>query len=164
MVSLLVTALVVALSVSPQQGTAPPAVAIAVPPAGETQELLLKDGTRAIGRVETIEAESFTFRTTSGVVMKVDVKLVHAIGPVTGRLVRGEFWPEDSNPTRLFFAPTGRSLKRGDSYLGVYEILLPFVSSTASPTESRLVPERRSCSAVVATRRSGSRRRSRCSG
>ncbi len=127
MVSLLVTALVVALSVSPQQGTAPPAVAIAVPPAGETQELLLKDGTRAIGRVETIEAESFTFRTTSGVVMKVDVKLVHAIGPVTGRLVRGEFWPEDSNPTRLFFAPTGRSLKRGDSYLGVYEILLPFV-------------------------------------
>lgn len=35
-------------------------------------------------------------------------------------------WPEDSNPTRLFFAPTGRALKRGDAYFGVYEFFMPF--------------------------------------
>lgn len=38
-----------------------------------------------------------------------------------------EAWPEDPNPTRLFFAPTGRSLEQGEAYLGVYEALLPFV-------------------------------------
>lgn len=36
-------------------------------------------------------------------------------------------WPEDPNPTRLFFAPTGRSLEQGEAYFGVYEVLLPFV-------------------------------------
>jgi len=35
--------------------------------------------------------------------------------------------PDDPNPTRLFFAPTGRSLEQGDAYFGVYEVLLPFV-------------------------------------
>ena len=38
-----------------------------------------------------------------------------------------EAWPADPNPTRLFFAPTGRSLKRGEAYFGVYEVMLPFV-------------------------------------
>ena len=35
--------------------------------------------------------------------------------------------PPDPNATRLFFAPTGRSLRRGQTYLGVYEFLMPFV-------------------------------------
>ena len=128
MVGLLITSLVVALSSSPspQQGP-PPTVAIAVAPAGDTQELTLKDGTRAIGRVETIEAGRFTFRTTSGAVMSVETDKVQSLGTVSGRVVAGDFWPDDSNPTRLFFAPTGRALKRGESYLGVYEIMLPFV-------------------------------------
>lgn len=128
MVGLLVTSLVVALSSSPssQQGP-PPAVTIAVAPAGDTQELTLKDGTRAIGRVETIEAGRFTFRTTSGVVMAVETDKVQSLGTVSGRVVAGDFWPDDSNPTRLFFAPTGRSLKKGEGYLGVYEFMLPFV-------------------------------------
>lgn len=38
-----------------------------------------------------------------------------------------EAWPADPNPTRLFFAPTGRSLTKGEAYFGVYEVLLPFV-------------------------------------
>ena len=39
----------------------------------------------------------------------------------------GEFQPADPNATRLFFGPTGRSLKRGQAYLGVYEFFLPFM-------------------------------------
>ena len=38
-----------------------------------------------------------------------------------------KFWPADPNPTRLFFGPTARSLKRGEGYLGVYEVVMPFV-------------------------------------
>lgn len=33
----------------------------------------------------------------------------------------------DPNPTRLFFGPTGRSIKKGEGYIGVYELFLPFV-------------------------------------
>ncbi len=33
----------------------------------------------------------------------------------------------DPNTSRLFFAPTGRALKRGEAYLGVYEAMLPSV-------------------------------------
>ena len=39
----------------------------------------------------------------------------------------GEFRPTDSNATRLLFSPTGRSLRKGEGYVGVYEFLLPFV-------------------------------------
>jgi hypothetical protein len=127
MTGILLASFLVALSASPQQGAPPPAIAIAVPAEGVTQQLELKDGTRAIGRVESVNGERFTFRTVAGVAMEVERSIVQAIGPVTGHVVSGEFWPADSNPTRLFFAPTGRSLKRGESYFGVYEILLPFV-------------------------------------
>lgn len=34
---------------------------------------------------------------------------------------------QDANPTRLFFGPTGRSLKQGESYFGVFEVFMPFV-------------------------------------
>lgn len=127
MIGLMLASLLVALSASPQQGPPPPMMVIGVPAEGETQQLELKDGTRAIGRVESVSGDRFTFRTVSGVVMEVDRAMVQAIGPVTGRVVHGEFWPLDPNPTRLFFAPTGRSLKRGEAYFGVYEIVLPFV-------------------------------------
>jgi hypothetical protein len=129
MFGFMVATFVVALSAPPQQAAAPqPApVVVAVAPAGETQELALKDGTRAIGRVETIEGTRFTFRTTSGVVMDVETAQVRSLETMKGRVVNGDFWFEDPNPTRLFFAPTGRSLKKGEAYLGVYEVLLPFV-------------------------------------
>jgi hypothetical protein len=92
-----------------------------------TQELVLRDGTRAYGRVERIEGDRVVFRTAAGGVLDVDVALVVAVKRVDGRMVGGEFLPADSNPTRLFFGPTGRSLPRGSGYVAVYEIMLPFV-------------------------------------
>jgi hypothetical protein len=35
--------------------------------------------------------------------------------------------PAATNATRLFYGPTGRSLPKGQAYLGVYEIVIPFV-------------------------------------
>jgi len=46
---------------------------------------------------------------------------------VNGDVVGGEFRRADPNPTRLFFGPTARALKQGAAYVGVYEIVLPFV-------------------------------------
>ena len=104
-----------------------PEATIIVAAPDETQELVLRDGTRAYGRVEHVADGRVTFRTTSGATIEVAVSDIVSVKPVEGQVIDGEFRRADPNPTRLFFAPTGRSLPRGTGYLGVYEILLPFV-------------------------------------
>jgi hypothetical protein len=105
--------------------TTPQVVAMA--PDGGSQELQLKDGTRVIGRVESISDGKFTFRTMSGLELNLDTTSVQSLRPFTGRIVNGEVWESDPNTTRLFFGPTGRSLKQGEAYFGVYEVFMPFV-------------------------------------
>ncbi len=100
---------------------------IIVTPAGVTDELMLRDGTRAYGRVEHSDRGLVTFMTTAGATIEVQAAEIVSVHAVNGRVVAGEFRRVDPNPTRLFFGPTGRSLKRGSGYFGVYEILLPFV-------------------------------------
>ncbi|MEQ1728012.1 MAG: hypothetical protein ABL982_06485 [Vicinamibacterales bacterium] len=102
-------------------------VAVQLTPDGVTDELALRDGTRAYGRVERIDGGIITFRTTAGADMQVPTLEVVSLHSVDGDVVGGTFRREDPNPTRLFFGPTGRSLKQGTAYLGVYEIVLPFV-------------------------------------
>ncbi len=123
-ITLLLASLLVSEAPQPK-APQPPVIEIAA--ADVTQELELNDGSSVIGRVESVGEDRFVFRTTSGVEMTVDVTAVRSLKPVTGRIVNGELWREDPNPTRLFFGPTGRSLKKGEAYFGVYEILLPFV-------------------------------------
>ena len=100
---------------------------LVVTPPDVTDELILRDGTRAYGRVESVDSGVVTFITTAGAAIQVRAAEIISIRPVSGRVVAGEFRRADPNPTRLFFGPTGRSLKRGTGYMGVYEILLPFV-------------------------------------
>jgi hypothetical protein len=100
---------------------------LVITPPDVTDELILRDGTRAYGRVESVDSGVVTFVTTAGAAIQVRTAEIISIRPVSGRVVAGEFRRADPNPTRLFFGPTGRSLKRGTGYMGVYEILLPFV-------------------------------------
>lgn len=126
MIRLLLAALLTLSAAAAQAQTSATRI-IEIPAANVTQELELNDGSSVIGRVESVGEGRFVFRTTSGVEMTVDVTAVRSLKPVTGRIVSGELWREDPNPTRLFFAPTGRSLKKGEAYFGVYELFLPFV-------------------------------------
>jgi hypothetical protein len=120
---------IISLLVSTAASAQPPApaVAIEIPAADVIQELELNDGSSVIGRVQSVGEGRFIFRSTSGVEMTVDNTAVRSLETFTGRIVGGEVWRDDPNPTRLFFAPTGRSLKKGEAYFGVYEIMLPFV-------------------------------------
>jgi len=107
--------------------TQAPAPQVVITTAGVTDELVLRDGTRAYGRVESVDDGLVTFTTTAGAALQVQAAEIVSVHPVSGRIVAGEFRRADPNPTRLFFGPTARSLKRGAAYVGVYEILLPFV-------------------------------------
>jgi hypothetical protein len=90
-------------------------------------ELLLKDGSRVYGQIESESETEVVFRTTSGAAVTTPKARIASVRPVLGRMIRGEFRPEDPNSTRLAFAPTGRALPRGQTYLGVYSGFAPFL-------------------------------------
>lgn len=90
-------------------------------------ELILRDGSRLYGDIERQDDVEVVFRTQAGVSVTARRAEILTLRQVTGQIVNGEFQRSDPNATRLFFAPTGRSLKKGQTYLGVYEFLMPFV-------------------------------------
>ena len=90
-------------------------------------ELVLKDGSRMFGTVEQDNGTEIVFKTHAGATVTVRRADVASLTARAGTIQGGEFFPPDPNATRLFFAPTGRSLKRGQVYLGVYEFVAPFV-------------------------------------
>lgn len=92
-----------------------------------TQEVRLRDGSVLFGIVEVSGDDHIVFRTVSGAEVRIARDSIVSIAPARGDVVDGEFRPADPNATRLLFAPTGRALKRGDGYFGLYEFMMPFV-------------------------------------
>jgi hypothetical protein len=90
-------------------------------------ELVLRDGSRMYGTIERVDDVEVVFRTRAGALVTARHAEIASLEEVTGSIVRGEFVPPNLNATRLFFAPTGRSLKKGQTSLGVYEFVMPFV-------------------------------------
>lgn len=100
---------------------------VRVPAAAVVQQLTLKDSSQLYGRVESIDGSAIVFRTIGGVALTVDRSDILDLRVAAGRVVYDEFRPRDPHDTRLFFAPTARSLPRGEGYAGVYEVIFPFV-------------------------------------
>ncbi|HEV2149477.1 MAG TPA: hypothetical protein VGR37_18905 [Longimicrobiaceae bacterium] len=99
-------------------------------PADSLQELRRADGSREVGRVVEVRGDTIRFETISGEFLDVRGRFVR-VRPVRGRIVEGVFWEEDKHTTRLFFAPTGRTLREGAGYGGVF-LFLPFVGYGAT--------------------------------
>jgi hypothetical protein len=93
----------------------------------ETQALHLRDGSVLYGAVERMGDDEIVFRTIGGAEIRVARREAVSLRRARGEVVKGEFRPSDPNATRLLFAPTGRSLGRGEGYVGVYQIFMPFV-------------------------------------
>jgi hypothetical protein len=110
-----------------------PGAAQAQTAAGETSgqvtrcELVLRDGSRLFGILVSEDESEIVFRTEAGVTVTAKRAEIASLKKLTGLIVGGEFLPPDPNATRLFFAPTGRALAKGQAYLGVYEFVMPFV-------------------------------------
>jgi hypothetical protein len=92
-----------------------------------TYELRLRDGSRLYGTIEQATEDAVTLRTVTDLVVTASRPDIVSLRPVTGFVRDGEFLPEDPNRTRLFFAPTGRALSRGQTYFGTFQIMMPFV-------------------------------------
>jgi hypothetical protein len=83
------------------------------------------DGSTFVGRVVASRAESIDLVTFAG---KVTIAFA-SMKPVTSIGSPGhEDWFPNPNATRLFFAPTGQMLAKGEGYFSDYEVLFPGVA------------------------------------
>ena len=101
----------------------------AIPAPSETvYEIRLADGSVVFARIVELDEEQVVFMTVGSARIEVDRSQIRELAAARGRVQDGEFWSEDSSGTRLFFTATGRSLARGESYIGTYVIVLPFAA------------------------------------
>lgn len=127
-VTLVVLGLMILVSPQPARAQAPAPHAPAAQTGDiETHELILKDGSRLFGRVESETDEQVVFRTQSGATITASRQEIVSLKLVKGRIERGEFVRADAHRSRLFFAPTGRSLEKGQVSVGVFEFIAPFI-------------------------------------
>ena len=81
-------------------------------------EIRLADGSRVIARVVELDEARVVFMTAGGSRLEVERSQIRELRPARGRFEEGEFWNEDPGGTRLLFTATGRTLSRGESYIG----------------------------------------------
>lgn len=92
---------------------------------GSMFELRRPDGKREVGWIVETRGDTITFETIEGYRLTADRRRID-LRPARGEIADGVYWPEDKNLSRLFFAPTGRTLREGQGYVGLFAIL-PFI-------------------------------------
>ena len=95
--------------------------------AGDTlYHLVLTDGSSFYGTIESETSDRVVFVTTGGARLEFERSQIRVLEVAEGRIVDGEVWARDPNGTRLFFGPTGRSLRSGEGYVGLFELFFSF--------------------------------------
>ncbi|MGQ0642020.1 MAG: hypothetical protein ACT4P6_14815 [Gemmatimonadaceae bacterium] len=77
------------------------------------QVIRLSDGSVVVGRVVAVRGDSAVIRTQSGQLTMARSAVRRVRERAMSSMRGGEYWPEDPNATRLFFAPTARMLEQG---------------------------------------------------
>jgi hypothetical protein len=94
----------------------------------EIIRLELSGGSVLIGYILSQDSTHLKFQTISNLRVSVNKEIIIKQEVIQASVVEGEIWKSDPNQSRLFFAPTGRALKRGQGYFSVYEIFFPFLA------------------------------------
>ena len=90
-------------------------------------EVKTTDGSKYFGYLQSETPERIVVRTPGGAIIELARADVLSMIETEGTVVGQEFRPADSNPTRLFFGPTARSLKKGEGYVGTFFYIMPTV-------------------------------------
>ena len=87
-----------------------------------------RDGSTLVGRVVSEDSTAVQIETSSGVLTIAQSNVLSITTVRPSDMHEGEYWFPDPNRTRLFFAPTGRMLDRGEVYyMNTYLLLHSFV-------------------------------------
>ena len=109
---------------APAAGQDPAAIAVS----DTLVQVRLTDGSTLFGRVVAVEGDRVVLQTQGGTRVELERAQIRSVSRVQGRVRGGQVLIDDPHGTRLFFAPTGRSLAAGEGYFGVYELFFPFVT------------------------------------
>jgi hypothetical protein len=90
------------------------------------QILTLKDGSTIFGRIVAIDADTVTLQIRGAGTIKLAAGAIREIKEIASADIHeGSYWFPNPNSTRLFFAPTGQMLKKGEGYVSDYEVFFP---------------------------------------
>ena len=107
------------------QDTAPTRDQLRVIDSTRIQVLTMRDGSSLIGRIVAVRADTVDFQTGIGRI-PVAIRDIREIRESeVGTMHDGQYWFPNPNSTRLFFAPTGQMLKKGEGYFADYELFFP---------------------------------------
>jgi hypothetical protein len=99
-----------------------------IPDSTQTQIMKIDEGSSFIGRIIEIDDEKIKFKTKHGI-MTVSIFEIAEIKIISDDQIKeGKYWFPNPNSSRLFFAPTGRMLKKGEGYFADYFIFFPTVT------------------------------------
>jgi hypothetical protein len=79
-------------------------------------ETRLRDGSRLVGRVIAVSADSVRIQMQSGPIGVARSQVAEVRQFRAENVHGGEYWPENPNPTRLLFSATAYPLRRGEGY------------------------------------------------
>lgn len=99
-----------------QPAPAAKTVVIRVPDSTQVQVIKLRNGSSIVGRVTDAGADTVRFATSGGQLSLARSEILEVREVATSAMRHGEVWPANPNATRLFFAPTGRMLAKGEGY------------------------------------------------
>ncbi|NOZ60957.1 MAG: hypothetical protein GXO74_04695 [Calditrichaeota bacterium] len=93
------------------------------------KKIQLVDGNEIYGVITGVKNDTLLLQTNSGLKISIPDETVQSIQGVRTRVVSGgKFYRVDPNSSRLFFAPTGRALKKESGYFADYYIFFPTVA------------------------------------
>ena len=99
-----------------QPAPAPKPVAIRVADSTQVQVVRLRNGSSIVGRVTEMNADTVHFAAVGGTLALPRAEIVELREVAKSAMRNGEVLPVNPNATRLFFAPTGRMLAKGEGY------------------------------------------------
>jgi len=89
------------------------------------QVITMRDGSSLVGRIVSASTDSVDFQMGIGRV-SVSIKDIREISETDSDSMHdGEYWFPNPNSTRLFFAPSGQMLKKGEGYFSDYALVFP---------------------------------------
>lgn len=123
-----VLTLIAAVTIAPSLGaqdTARTRERLRVVDSTRIQVITMRDGSSLVGRIVSVRADTVDFQMGIGRV-PVAIRDIREITETdSGRMHGGQYWFPNPNLTRLFFAPTGQMLKKGEGYFADYELFFP---------------------------------------
>ncbi len=91
-------------------------------------EVELMDRSVLVGTVASLSAGSMSFVTAGGARLDILDEQIYTVRRRLARVDGKNFFRQDPNQVRLFFGPTGRTLKRGEGHFSDFYILFPTVA------------------------------------